>query len=393
MRRWRSGDGHDRRKAQLIPSQRANDRTTDAERTLRRVVVGYRAVSSVWLVMLGVISVAGAERPDRPGVVIATMALAVGWSLVTIALHVRLPELIRSWWFLVIDIGVAAWTLLAPDVAGSENFYGGYPMSPVFLAAYGRGMVGGLAAAVAMATVQLSRIVGPADPTTSSAAVLIYVFAGAVAAWAMGVLREADRTRREAESALAREQLVRARAEERADMAAHLHDSVLQTLAMIQRDSANESTVASLARRQERELRAWLYGQGDESNRGAFAGHMRSMCAVVEDTHHVPIDLVAVGDVNGTAATELLVQAAREAIVNAARHSGADHVSVYAEALPDRVTVFVRDRGQGFDYEGVPPDRQGIRESIINRLERTGGRAYVRTKLGEGTEVEMVVTP
>ncbi|MGZ8755146.1 MAG: sensor histidine kinase, partial [Acidimicrobiia bacterium] len=147
------------------------------------------------------------------------------------------------------------------------------------------------------------------------------------------------------------------------------------------------------ARRQERELRAWLYGQGDEGNRGAFADHMRSVCAVVEDTHHVSIDLVTVGDVNGTAATESLVQAAREAIVNAARHSGADHVSVYAEALPDRVTVFVRDRGQGFDYGGVPTDRQGIRESIINRLERIGGRAYVRTKLGEGTEVEMVVTP
>ena len=276
-----------------------DDRTTDVERTLRRVVVGYRAVSSVWLVLLGVISVAGAEGPDRPGVVIATMVLAVGWSLVTIALHVRFPDLLRSWWFLAFDIGVAAWTLLAPDVAGSENFYGGYPMSPVFLAAYGRGMVGGLAAAVAMAAVQLSRIVGPADPTTSSAAVLIYVFAGAVAGWAIGVLREADRTRREAEAALAREQLVRARAEERAEMAAHLHDSVLQTLALIQRDSANESQVSSLARRQERELRAWLYGQGDGSSRGAFGEQMRSMCSGVEDTHHVPIDLVTVGDIAG----------------------------------------------------------------------------------------------
>ena len=368
-----------------------DDRTTDVERTLRRVVVGYRAVSSVWLVLLGVISVAGAEGPDRPGVVIATMVLAVGWSLVTIALHVRFPDLLRSWWFLAFDIGVAAWTLLAPDVAGSENFYGGYPMSPVFLAAYGRGMVGGLAAAVAMAAVQLSRIVGPADPTTSSAAVLIYVFAGAVAGWAIGVLREADRTRREAEAALAREQLVRARAEERAEMAAHLHDSVLQTLALIQRDSANESQVSSLARRQERELRAWLYGQGDGSSRGAFAEQMRSMCFGVEDTHHVPIDLVTVGDVAGSATTESLVQAAREAIVNAARHSGADHIAVYAEALPDRVTVFVRDRGRGFDYKGVPSDRKGIRESIMKRLERSGGRASVRTKIGEGTEIEMVI--
>ena len=142
MRRRRPGHGHDRRKAQLIPLFSVADRTSDAERTLRRVVVGYRVVSSVWLVLLGVISVAGVSGPDRPGVVVATMVLAVGWSLVTVAFHVRLPELIRSWWFLTVDIGIAAWTLLAPEFAGSENFYGGYPMSPVFLAAYGRGMVG-----------------------------------------------------------------------------------------------------------------------------------------------------------------------------------------------------------------------------------------------------------
>ena len=294
--------------------------TSAAEQTLRRVVVGYRVVSAVWLVLLGVISVAGATGPDRPWVVVATMVLAIGWSLVTVAMHVRLPEVMRSWWFLAADIGVAAWTLVAPDVAGSESFYGGYPMSPVFLAAYGRGMVGGLSAAVAMAAVQLSRLVGPADPTTSSAAVLIYVVAGAVAGWAIGVLREADRIRRKAEEALAREQLVRARAEERAEMAAHLHDSVLQTLALIQRDSANESEVLSLARRQERELRAWLFGQGDGRDGGAFAEGMRLMCAGVEDAHHISIDLVTVEDTENTPSTESLVQAAREAIVDAAKH-------------------------------------------------------------------------
>ncbi len=371
--------------------QTVDERTSDAERTLRRVVVGYRVVASVWLVLLGVISIAGSDGPDRPVVVIATMVLAVGWSLVTIAVHVRSPELIRSWWFLALDTGVAAWVLLAPDVAGSQNFYGGYPMSPVFLAAYGRGTVGGLASAVAMAAVQLSRLVGPADPTTSSAAVLIYIIAGAVAGWAIGVLREADRTRRNAEAALAQEQLVRARAEERAEMAAHLHDSVLQTLALIQRDSANETEVMSLARRQERELRAWLYGQEDGHGGGAFGDQMQRMCADVEETHHVPIDLVTVGDADGGASTETLVQAAREAIVNAAKHSGAAHIAVYAEALPERFSVFVRDRGRGFDYAGIPQDRRGIKESIITRLERSGGRAFVRSEIGEGTEVEMVV--
>jgi signal transduction histidine kinase len=174
-------------------------------------------------------------------------------------------------------------------------------------------------------------------------------------------------------------------------MAAHLHDSVLQTLALIQRESENHAEVSSLARRQERELRAWLYGHDDGGDLGDFGEQMRRMCAGVEDVHHVPIDLVTVGDVRGNMSTELLVQAAREAIINAAKHSGADHVAVYAEALPERVTVFVRDRGSGFDLAGVPPDRQGIRESIMKRLERIGGRAFLRTSVGAGTEVEMVV--
>jgi len=365
--------------------------TTDAERTLRRVVVGYRAVSAAWLVILGVVSVARSEGPARPGVVVATMVLAVGWALVTIALHARSSELLRSWSFVALDTGLAAWTLVAPDVAGSENFYGGYPMSPVFLAAYGRGMVGGLTVAVAMAAVQLSRLAGPADPTASSAAVLIYLFAGAVAGWAIAVLREADQTRRKAEAALAQEQAERVRAEQRSEMAAHLHDSVLQTLALIQRNSANDTEVASLARRQERELRAWLYGSEPGAIRGAFGEQIRRMCAEVEDAHQVAIELVIVGDAEGDESMDSLVQAAREAVVNAAKHSGADNIAVYAEALPERATVFVRDRGSGFDISTVAPDRQGLRESIIKRLERSGGSASVHTTIGAGTEVELVL--
>ncbi len=255
------------------------------------------------------------------------------------------------------------------------------------------GWSGGLAAAVAMAAVQLSRMVGPADPTTSSAAVLIYVFAGAVAGWAIGVLREADRIRREAEEALAREQLVRARAEERAEMAAHLHDSVLQTLALIQRDSANESEVSVtrtppgagtpslVVRTETTEGIGGAFGEQHAPDvrrcrgyppRPHRFGH-RGRCRRAQPS------------------TESLVQAAREAIVNAAKHSGADRVAVYAEALPERVTVFVRDRGRGFDFESVSIDRRGIRESIIKRLERSGGRASVASKIGEGTEVELVI--
>src|SRR3990172_6839030 len=135
--------------------------TSDADRTLRRVVVGYRAVSAAWLVILGVISIARSDGTARPGVVVATMVLAVGWATATIAFHVWSPHLIRSWALLAVDTAVAAWTLLAPDVAGSGNFYGGYPMSPVFLAAYGRGMVGGVAGGVGRGRREVLRGGGP----------------------------------------------------------------------------------------------------------------------------------------------------------------------------------------------------------------------------------------
>jgi signal transduction histidine kinase len=174
-------------------------------------------------------------------------------------------------------------------------------------------------------------------------------------------------------------------------MAAHLHDSVLQTLALIQRESGNGAAVSSLARRQERELRTWLYGHNAGSERGALGEKLQAMCAEVEEAHHVPVDFVMVGNVDGNPTMESLVQASREAVVNAAKHSGAERIAVYAEARPDRVTVFVRDRGRGFDYAAVPEDRLGIRESIIKRLERSGGQASVRTEIGQGTEIEMVV--
>lgn len=363
----------------------------DIDRTIRQVVVGYRVVAALWLITLGIIALAGGDSPPRPGVVTSTMILAGGWAILTVALHIRAPQTLRSWAWVAIDLVVAIWTLLSPEVAGSQDFYGGYPMSPVFLAAYSRGMVGGMVTAIVMAGVQLTRLVsdGAGGLTAASAAVLIYLFAGAVASWAMNVLREADRTRRRAEEALASERAERARIEERADMAAHLHDSVLQTLALIQRNSERAEQVWSLARSQERELRAWLYGSAARGESRHLMAELRSMCAEVEDLHHVRVEIVTVGDAPCDERTEVVLQAARESIVNAAKHSGAARVSVYAEVTEDEITIFVRDRGVGFDPKVVSPDRRGLRDSVVARMERNDGLAAVRSAPGEGTEVEL----
>ncbi|MGH9243635.1 MAG: ATP-binding protein [Acidimicrobiales bacterium] len=194
-------------------------------------------------------------------------------------------------------------------------------------------------------------------------------------------------------SDLSEERRERIRQEERADIAAHLHDSVLQTLALIQRNADNPRDVSSLARRQERELRAWLYGDPSRrQNPTTLAGAMEAMVEEVEALHGVDLELITVGeDCPLDHRLVALIKACREAAVNAAKHSGADQVTVFVETEPDRVTAFVRDRGKGFDPDGVPADRRGITESIHQRLARRGGRATIWSLVGEGTEVQLEV--
>jgi len=188
-------------------------------------------------------------------------------------------------------------------------------------------------------------------------------------------------------AALEEARQARAQADARADVAAHLHDSVLQTLALIQKQSGDARTVEALARRQERELRHWLYGE--EADQATLKAALTTAAAEVEDEHAVPIEVVVVGDHDLTPALRALVQAAREAMVNAARHSGDDKVDTYAEVDGPQVEVFVRDRGRGFDLDQVADDRQGVRGSIIGRMARHGGRARIRSSPGDGTEVRL----
>jgi signal transduction histidine kinase/phage shock protein PspC (stress-responsive transcriptional regulator) len=194
---------------------------------------------------------------------------------------------------------------------------------------------------------------------------------------------------------LVAERQARVRAEERADMAARVHDSVLQTLALIQRQAADPDAVVSLARAQERELREWLFegrppgALGDDRT---LTAAVRRMAREVESAHGVSVEVVTVGDAALDDDLSALVAAGREAVVNAARWSGVTLVAVYAEAAPDRVELFVRDRGKGFDPDAVPPGHQGIAASIRGRMARAGGTAEIRSRPGEGTEVALSLT-
>jgi signal transduction histidine kinase/phage shock protein PspC (stress-responsive transcriptional regulator) len=190
---------------------------------------------------------------------------------------------------------------------------------------------------------------------------------------------------------LVSERQERIRADERADVAAHLHDSVLQTLALVQRRANDPKEVVRLARMQERELRAWLLAGGSApapDTEASLGGALEDLAAAVETERSVPVEVVRVRDCPADGLEPLLL-AAREAMVNAAQHSGATAVSVYLEVEPDKATVFVRDRGDGFDLASVPADRGGISNSIVGRMTRAGGKATVRSTPGEGTEVEL----
>jgi signal transduction histidine kinase len=172
---------------------------------------------------------------------------------------------------------------------------------------------------------------------------------------------------------------------------AHLHDSVLQTLALIQKRAGDPREVAGLARRQERELRHWLQERPTPNGQDSVAGALERAAAEVEELHRVPIEVVTVGDRSLDGSLEAMVQAAREAMTNAAKFAGCERVDLYAEMEAERVEMFVRDRGVGFDPAAVPADRRGVRDSIVARMERHHGSAIVRSTPGEGTEVELVM--
>jgi len=191
--------------------------------------------------------------------------------------------------------------------------------------------------------------------------------------WRLALERDAERS-------------ARIRSDERSEVAARVHDSVLQTLALIQRHAQEPQRVAALARRQERELRGWLYGDRPLGDQSSLVAALSAVAADVEELHGVRVELASAGDAT---AEEPLVLAAREAMTNAAKFAGVEEIDVYVDVEDDVVSVFVRDRGKGFDRAAVPADRRGIVDSIEGRLARAGGSALISAAPGGGTEVEL----
>jgi signal transduction histidine kinase len=324
------------------------------------------------------------DEINRPWVGWVLAGATVAWGIVCGIQQLK-PHPIDPLWVTIGDAVLASFALLAPGLSASlAFFYGGFPGIAVVCAAARSRKSGWLVAAVlSLVTLVRFPIESPRAAIERLSSLVSYLILAGTVGWAVHVIYRTDEARRLAEEA-------RARAEEHGRVATHLHDSVLQTLALIQREPDAPNRVVTLARSQERELRDWLYGTaGLEA--GGLVEAVRNIAAEIEDTYGVSIEVVAVGDTDGDLRVEGLLGAAREAMINAAKHSGDAAISVYVEVDPERLRLFVRDRGVGFEPSAVPSDRRGLKDSIQGRLAALGGTAEIRSSSGQGTEVRLEV--
>lgn len=319
-----------------------------------------------------------AERRQAYGLAIMGLGLsaAMSWILSGTAAQIIMP-------IIIVAVGAAlVWREF--DSEGPRSVLG-LPQRPTVLT-WSRILGGTTLIVVGLGVVILARI-----DLNSLGSALLAVFVTLIGAGLLTVPLWLRTIR-----ALNAERAARIRNEEREEIASHLHDSVLQTLALIQKQSESPQEVMRLARGQERELRKWLFSGGDTAH-SSLAAALRTISGEVEDQHGVKVTPVTVGDVTmgrleGGLSREhftALLGAAREALVNAAKHSGVSDIDLFAEAEADQVSVFVRDRGSGFDVDAVSPDRQGLSRSIRGRVERRGGEVEVRSTVGKGTEIRI----
>jgi signal transduction histidine kinase len=358
---------------------------------------GFAVYVLAWLV----ITRQGDEVPIGRRALADRRTVALGLALATVlgCLLIALVALglgFAANFFWPVSFGVAGLAVVWRDAADEEKAFlreilqqapiPGLPERPTRTALVARVIIG-----VVLVAVGLGGLVATRHPTGAtleavvSAVVVILGFLVVFGPWWLAIARDLAVERRE-----------RVRSQERADMAATIHDSVLQTLALIQRSSADPREVTRLARAQERELRAWLFdgrapGAFDASAVATLAEGVAVIERDTEESHGVAVETVVVGDCVLTDELRALLAAGREATVNAAAWSGADTVSLFVEVEPARVSLFVRDRGKGFDPGAVGEDRRGISESIRARMTRNGGTADIESTPGEGTEVELVM--
>jgi len=362
--------------------------------SLKGIALLFRVLGLVWMALLVVFGVTASPQDSghigRPGIAFLALAVAMGWTGVTFW-AARSDRWIRSPVFSIADWLVAALVGAASLLGDTrELFHGGFPMSWAVVAAYSGGLRWALPGAIGLGIEQFLIRIGMGRSISDSAFPIVFPFIALVAGWGFDKLREHSLLRSEAEMRLAEALSEQARLEERGELANRLHDSVLQTLHAIRVEATDPDQVRYLARQQERELRRTIE-QFLSSHRESFRVALLEARDEVEDMHGVVIDAVVKDDLPLDKNLRSAIEAAREAMLNAARHSGADTIDVYSEAADGVVTVMVRDRGDGFEPEPALARGHGLAKSMIGRMEAVGGRVVITSSPGEGTEITIRV--
>ncbi len=350
------------------------------------MVVVFRFLGWIWMTLLVVVTLIF-NPPPRLWIVYAALILASLWTLLTWYMARQRPEAFAGpVWFTLDSLVMLAIGAASIASGADELFHGGMPLSYVFVGALWAGLPGSLIAAILLAIEQFAvHVVAGFGPVRAAGSIIFFIIA-AIVGWTFDRLRDYDIARQRAEGQLAAEREAVAAHEARVELVNKLHDSVLQTLALIQR-SDDPARMAILARHQEAELRDWLYGNAPLDGIDLLSTALKQAAARVETDFQIPVDVVTVGDHPVDERARAVIGAASEAMVNAAKHSGADRMSLYMEVEQDRLEVFITDQGKGFDPENIPADRKGLSESIRARVERVGGSVTVDSEPGEGTEV------
>ncbi|MDK1097318.1 MAG: hypothetical protein QGM47_08660 [Actinomycetota bacterium] len=365
----------------------ASDRiTATVEGAMRNLAVIARVVGWAWMLML-VLATLNVDPGADPSIVIGAMVLATMWTAATLW-AARSRRIFGSTWFVVADVSVVLLVGAASWAAGAANFFhGGFLIPTLIVAAYGLNLYGVTVVASLIAIEQAAILIswgtGPV-PTLSS---LGFVVSGIVFGWLFATIRRTDVYRRATVDELMVERETRVRTSERLELANRLHDSALQTLQGIDADAEDADRVRQLARRQTRELRSLVDSYAGEDS-VVFKEALARIAGEVEDLFDIEVSVVIRFDGDMDATLHALVDAAREAMTNAAKYSGADRIDLYAAVENGGVVVYIRDEGRGFDVD-TRAMGYGIEHSIRGRVVEVGGEVRIVSALGEGTEVKL----
>jgi signal transduction histidine kinase len=361
--------------------------SADLEATLRRMVVVFRFLGLIWMLIL-VGTTLAVEAPPRLWIVWASVGLAIFWTFLTWLISRTQPKFMAGWWWFALDT-IAMLAIGAASVASgaTELFHGGLPLSYVFTGALLGGLPGSLIAAVLLGVEQLVVHIIAGFGAVRAAGSVIFFVVGAIVGWTFDKLRDYDLARQAAQDELAAEQAAVVLHEERAALADRLHDSVLQTLHAIRMGADDPSQSRYLARRQERELRRNIEEWRSEY-RDSFRANLLTIRDEVEDTHRVEIEAVIRDDAPLNPSLAAAIEAAREAMANAAKHSGSRNISLYSEFANGEAHIHVRDSGSGFSSD---EQRNRVHERLAKRVESVGGLVEIDTAPESGTEIKIIV--